>query len=248
MNTALLETIENYLSGEIDRKQLEAFASINNISNLEDEIEWVKNAQLAIEADGLAAQLKEVLQSNSANLNKGKVIQLSGSKSKYTVFAIAASIVLLFGLLYIFKPSNTQQLYSKYEFVDPGLPVLMSHTHQYDLYDALTYYSEQDYDETITKLSALKEKNKGIYNDTLQFYLGAAQLYNGNPTESMTALSSVIEDNASAFKERAEWLYALANLKNGDIERCKTLLMLIVQNNEHAFYNEAIALQSELKK
>jgi hypothetical protein len=58
MNTALLENIENYLIGEIDRKQLEEFASINSISNLEDEIEWVKNAQLAIEADGLAAQLK----------------------------------------------------------------------------------------------------------------------------------------------------------------------------------------------
>jgi hypothetical protein len=238
--------IESYLSGEIDRKQLEDFAIQNGILDLDAEIEWMKNVRLAIEAEGLAHQLKEVLPKTST---KGTIIKMHepSKKGRYSALAIAASVVLLLGLLFILKPNNTQKLYSKYEFVDPGLPVLMSQTHQYEIYDALSYYSEQNYEVTIAKLSEINLKNSGVYNDTIQYYLGAAQLYNGNVSESMLAFSVVTENDASIFNERAEWLYLLAHLKNGDITKTKLLLEPIVQNAQHSFYEQAIALLSEVK-
>lgn len=250
METILIEKIEAYLQGDLEKQVLEEFATSNGIEDLDKEIEWVKNTQLAIEADGIENQLKQIIKDASSK-NTGKVVNINNQKparGKYTALSIAASIVLLFGVLFIFKPSNTNKLYSKYEFVDPGIPVLMSETDRYELYEALSYYSEQNYSETIQRLSSIKAKQSDTYNDTVEFYLGISKLYSKNIEESLPLIEEVSNDNNSIFKERAEWLYVLALLKSGDIEQSKLLLQSIVENGEHPFNHQAIALLSDLKK
>ncbi|MEZ5007102.1 MAG: hypothetical protein R2753_03000 [Chitinophagales bacterium] len=245
MEAQLIEKIESYLSGDINKDQLQQYAIDHNIQDLDQEIEWVENAQLAIEANGLKLQLSEVLKSNKKETAKIKPITKTFSLGKFTSLSIAAAVVLLFGILFLFKPTNTEKLYSKYEFLDPGIPVLMSETNRFEMYEALSYYSEQNYQETIKRLSELKSKS--TYNDTLEFYLGVSNLYEKNIAESLPLIEKVSDDENSIFKERAEWLLVLAHVKNGDKLIAKSLLEPIESNPEHPFYKQALALSTDLK-
>lgn len=245
MEPQLIEKIESYLSGELKKDQLEKYAAEHNIKDLDQEIEWVENAQLAIEANGIKLQLSEVIKSAQKDDAKIKPLNKTFSLGRLTSLSIAAAVALLFGVLFLFKPGNTDKLYSKYEFVDPGLPVLMSETNRFEMYEALSYYSEQNYPETIKRLSNLQ--SGGSYNDTIEFYLGVANLYENNINESLPLIEKVSEDENSIFQERAEWLLVLANLKTGDKMKTKSLLQPIISDSDHPFYKQALALEADLK-
>ena len=249
METSIIEHIETYLNGDLELSELKKIALEHNITDLEKEIEWVENTQLAIEAEGLEKQLQKLLKTdNQSEPSKVVTFSKSNKRGRYTALSIAASVVLLFGLLFIFKPNQTNKLYSKYEFVDPGIPVLMSETNKFELYEALSYYSEQNYTETINRLSSLKNSNNGVYNDTIDFYLGISNLYKNELNTSLPLIEQVSNDENSIFKERAEWLVALNHVKLNNIKDARFKLHAITNNNNHPFYHQAVALLSDIEK
>ena len=170
MKKEILEHIEAYLNGEIDRSELDKRADALSEEAIDEKIEWFRNSRTAIETVGLREQLQQVVSDSRQSETKSATIRSIRWK-----WAVAASILIVaiayIGINQLREPS----LYAQYEYVDPGLPVLMSQSKDHLLYDAMTYYGEENYEVTIDKLRAIQDQYPG--NDTISFYLGASLLY-----------------------------------------------------------------------
>ena len=240
MKTELIEQIEAFLDGEINRESLQLKAEILGVDDLDENIIWVKNARLAVEADGLRNQLKKTLPKSEEET--GKIVTLPVNKWKWTVAAAAVIIVLLgyWGTNLEGEPT----LYAKYKYVDPGLPVLMSQSDDHLLYDALTYYSEGNYEVAEEKL--LQIQDQYINNDTLIYYLGASQLYQGKSVSARQTLEKISAKENSKYKQDAEWLIVLTLLREENIDATKSALKVIVASQDHKFLDDATNLLKEL--
>jgi len=240
MNTELMEYIEDYLEGRINREELDRKAGeMEEVKDLDEKIQWFRDSQTAIEVAGLRDQLKGVLP--KAEQKKTKVRRL---RSIRTVLAAAASVLIIVVAYWGLNRFQQPGLYSKYEYVDPGLPVLMSQSEQHQLYDALTYYGEGNYAVAEEKLSDIQAQFAG--NDTLYYYLGASRLYQGKTEAARQTLQQVLQQEDSGFAERAEWLMVLSALKDKNREQAKALVQKILDNPEHEFFERAEQLQEEL--
>lgn len=247
MKSEWIEKIETYIQGEISRQALEDYATAEQIEDLEEKISWVRNVGIAIEADGLRTQVKQLLAEDKGQQQtpvETKVFRLTSTR---WIVGIAASVLLLIGAFWIFTADRgTNQLYAAYEYIDPGLPVVMSSTDDYELFDALTYYGEENYKVTIEKLIAMQLK--GRESDTISYYLGASQLYNGDPRTARKTLEKVVKSSASKFTEKAEWLIVMCALRENNITLAKGQLNRILDHPEHEFYSIAQKLKNELEE
>ncbi len=248
MKTELIALIEAFLDGEIDRETLNQQVQELEVdtTELQENIEWVKNARLAIEADGLRKQLKSTLATleheREASAAKAKVVNMAVSKWKWTA---AAAAIIVFLLAYWGMNLETEpELYAKYQYVDPGLPVLMSQSNDHLLYDALTYYSEGNYEVAEEKL--LNIQDQYAENDTLNYYLGASQLYLGKTVNALHSLGKVLAKPDAKYKESAEWLSVLAELKDENTAAAADKLKVILSNENHKFIEKARSLKSDL--
>jgi tetratricopeptide (TPR) repeat protein len=236
MKAELIEHIEDFLDGRITRAALEEKADMLGTEDLEENIQWVEDSRTAVEAAGLREQLNEILPAT----RKAKVISL---RSLRPVLAVAASVLLLVVAYFGLRGGENSRLYKQYAYVDPGLPVLMSQSEDYLLYNALTYYNEENYEVAIEELTKIKDQYAG--NDTLSYFLAASLLYEGRTEEARTLFDEVVLQGNSGFKERAEWLQILCAVKEKDIAAGKVLLEQVLNNPEHEFYQKALALQND---
>ncbi len=237
MEPELIEKIESYLNDQIDRSELDQYASQYDIADLDREVQWVKEMQLAIEAEGLNSQLSILLKERG---NAEVPIQ-SGKISQMIPWSIAAALVLLFGIFFIMKPDRYEKLYSKYEYTDAGLPILMSETEQYRLYDAMTYFSEGDYETALEKFRGM-----GVENDTVQYYTALSLYYSGGEKEAIRIINQIALDNYDVFHDKAQWILSLELLKEKEIGSLKHKLLSIIVDPDHEFREEAQSLIDEL--
>ena len=241
MTAEFIEHIEDFLNGKLSRQELEQMAAEQGITNLDEEIQWLEDSILGIQAAGLREQLKEVLP--KPQQKKGRIRSLKG---RTWIMTIAASLLLIvvayFGLLRGDNPG----LYAQFEYVDPGLPVLMSQSEDHLLYDAMSYYGEGNYAVAEEKLLQIQEDYKG--NDTILYYLGASQLYQGKIPLANNQLQQIANNQNSRFQQRAEWLLVLATLKSKSTEETQQLLKLILEDEKHDFYQKAQELQQKLSQ
>jgi len=239
MNPTSFEHIEAYLDGNITKQELEAQLTPDQLATLEEDIEWLKNSRIAVQAEGLRQQLKETLP--KAKNKETKVVSFYSNKRQ--LYWIAASLVVLFVAFWGVYINDQSSLYEKHLYKDPGLPVLMSQSEQYQLYDAMSFYSEGNYVVAAQKLKTLQEETGAT--DTTNYYLGASLLYQDKPNEAIPYLNEVSEAN-SAFKQKSEWLLLLAYIKDEQLEEAKASLSNILSNEQHLFYKEAQELSQEL--
>ena len=238
MSAEFIEKIEDYLEGKISREELQQLADAEGVEHLEQEIQWLQDSQIAVEAAGLRDQLQAALP--KAEEQKPKVRRL---KPIRTVLAIAATLLLLVIAYFGFLRNDTPTLYAKYEYVDPGLPVLMSQSEDHLFYDAMTYYSEGNYAVTEEKLQQIREQYTG--SDTLLYYLGASQLYQGETQEAQESLQQVVATENFSYAEKAEWLLVLSALRAANETEAQRLVQQILDHSDHAFFEEAEKLQRE---
>ncbi len=245
MKAEEIQKIDEFIQGEITYPQLIAYAESVGLTNVDEKIEWVRNAGIAIEADGVRHQLKDLIAKTEDKGSSNKEARVLSMKPIRWVIGIAASaLVLVTGYWALFQQDGMANQYAAYEYVDPGLPVVMSQSSNYALYDALSYYSEENYKKTIEKLLILQDE--GESSDTILFYLGASQLYNQDPHSAQTTLNSVLEYPDSKFIEKTEWLLVMCALKENDTALAKSQLNKIANNANHLFNRKALDLQKTL--
>lgn len=240
MNAELLEQIEAFLEGKIDREELQKLADAEGVENLETEIEWFRNSRTAVEAAGLRKQLDELLP--QAEEKPAKVRRLRPTR---WILAAAASVLLILAI-YWGQQNSTPDLYTQYEYIDPGLPVLMSQSEDHLLYDALTYYGEENYPVAAEKLQSIREQY--AESDTLNYYLGASLLYQGETEAATPYLQQVLNTENSRFQQRAEWLLVLTALRANELDTVKTRLENLLQTPDHEFFEQAQNLQDALRE
>jgi len=234
-----IEKIEAYLQSEITRAELQRYAEQEGITDLDENIEWVQNTILAVEAEGLREQLKLILPKEEKR--EAKVRRLSFIK---WISGIAASLLLLFVAYWGMNTNGTAtNAYAQYEYQEPGLPVTMSQSDNYALYDALTYFGEANYGKTIEKLEAIAGEN----SDTVSYYLGASYYYEANYESAIQNLSHA-KMSGSAFAQEADWLLVMSYLKDDNKAEAEMLLNKLIDNTSHKFYQRAKELKANIKK
>jgi len=238
MDADRIERIEAYLDGRLTRRALEAGLADQERAQLNEQIEWMRTARLAVEAEGLKRQLDGLLERPAEK--KATVRPLWRRRSAWLVAASIALLVIGYGVVQQFQSPG----YDAYAYVDPGLPSLMSEAADYELADALTYYSEADYATAATKLRSLY--NPTAVNDTVAYYLGASLLYQDSFQVARPLLETVATRGKPPLQQRAEWLLVQSYLQAGETDAARRALSSILDQPGHPFFEQAESLRREL--
>src|SRR6056297_1951036 len=144
----LYERIESYLSGEMADSEKSAFErEMAQDTALREEVAIQRELIQAVELGALEETLLEI----------EKEMQSPGEgqqrESHRYWFAMAASFLALIALSVwmLTKPNTNQKLFAEYVEYDPGLPVPMSATSDYQFYDAMVDYKNEKYTTAIEK-------------------------------------------------------------------------------------------------
>ncbi|MBL0355843.1 MAG: hypothetical protein IPP72_02685 [Chitinophagaceae bacterium] len=216
ISTEEFEIIEQYLLSEINAEERLAFENkMSEDISLASKVNEVKLLLTGIET----ASLKERLDNYHINIKKnhpltsgGKVISLQRK------LMVAASIALLAAVsvwLYTLKENKYEKLYAAYYKPDPGLMSAMGLGNNYLFNKAMLDYKTGDYKKAIDEWGRLKTGMP--QNDTLNYFLGAAQQADGNSAAAITLLKSMASDAAKPFYNDACWYTGLALLKQGNV-------------------------------
>lgn len=230
------DRIERYLLNELSAaERLEFEKEIDADSKLEKAVREQEKLITAVKAEGLKADLDSIhseLYTDNTNRN-----------NKPLFFSIAASIAVLIGFSFWFFGQEESQiaLFVEYQYTDPGLPVPMSATDNYDFYDAMVYYKQEDYRAAISKWENLLEDE--AQNDTLNYYIGASHfnLYEFDQAEPY--FEKILDSQESAFVYKAQFMLLLSNLHEGNAEAVQKVTPL----KGSPFESEIKAIQEKLK-
>jgi tetratricopeptide (TPR) repeat protein len=213
----LLETIERYLKNEMDtderiafEKQLEEDPALRRqVEDTELLFSGIKKAAFKNKLEGIH---EDLIQKEAPELSTPKVFKLNFRK-----LSIAASILILVGGFWFFnqQPRNEKLFYQYFE-PDRGLATTMSETDNYPFNDAMVDYKNTKYELAIPKWEFLLQSKPE--NDTLNYFLGVAELANANELKAIDYLKKVVENKKGDFTNDAYYYLGLAYLKVDDTE------------------------------
>jgi tetratricopeptide (TPR) repeat protein len=231
----LFERIESYLLGTQSADEKEAFeVELEASEALRAEVEVQRELQTSIELGSLASTLDDIHGSHhSSKLSSGK---------KW--LSLAAGLAVFLVLTYWFTSAQTraEELFAEYKTTEPGMPVPMSSTNQYDFYDAMVDYKTEKYDLAIRKWSALLVEKP--HNDTVLYFIGSAH-YNLNQYE--TALNFYGEmgvDSAGPYMYKAQWYTLLCDLKLGN----NASVLNVIPDVNSPYAERILSIQQALKE
>lgn len=203
------ETIEAYVLERMSIDEREAFEQrMATDPDLRVEVELEKENIRAVELGGLHRMLKGIAAEEREHGGTG-----NGWKRYLSYAAILVAIVGATAW-WMLRPPLNERLFAEHFVADPGLPVTMGTSADPAFTDAMVHYKEGHYAEAIQGWSALIEHDPG--SDTLQYYIGAAQLAKGEFRPAMEHLAPVVRNDSSAFNASARWYLFLAYVGAGD--------------------------------
>ena len=213
----LLETIERYLQGGMDNQELLSFErQMEENPLLRQQVEdtsmlfsGIKKAVLKSKLDALHGNL---IQEALHEKDPPKVFKLN-----FKTLSIAASVLILMGGFWFYnqQPSN-EKIFNQYFEPDRGLATTMSETDNYEFSDAMVDYKNAKYDLAIQKWEVLLKTKPE--NDTLNYFLGVAQLAKKKEDKAIIYLNKAIRHKQSEFTSDAHYFLGLAYLRAGHIE------------------------------
>lgn len=155
-------------------------------------------------------------------------------------WAAAAMLVLISGIWYLQSKSvSPQQLANHYFIPDPGLPVTMSSTRQYQFYDGMVSYKEADYDKALSIWKSIAQNNNS--SDTVQYFIGVAYLNTDQYNDALQQLLPIAEGKGK-WKDKAAWYLSITYLKLNQPKKAANWLKTIPS------YPEANELLEELNQ
>lgn len=232
----LFERIESYLMGNLSVEELRVFEiELEASEALRAEVRIQKDLQISIELGGLASTLEDIHHKNHSTS------RLSGSKRW---LGLAAGLAALIALTFWFTTSQTQteKLFAEYATTDPGMPVPMSATNQYDFYDAMVDYKTEKYDLAIQKWSTLLVEKPN--NDTLLYFTASAHF---NLAQYQTALKLFAQmgiDSSAPYNDKAQWYTVLCDLKLDN----KASVLDVIPNVNSPYEERILSIQEALKE
>lgn len=217
-NQQTQELIDAYLMDKLEGGALADFEKEIELSTkLHTLVNDQKFLKLAVEEENLR---------NSLDSFHNEIPQ-KRKKKRYPMgwLALAASVLILIGVstwAIFYTGTSAQKVYAENFRPDPGLPTIMGTASQYEFYDGMVSYKRKDYTEAISRWEPLYAANPK--NDTLVYFLGVANLANGNVRQAENYLKMAKEKTESVFYEDIQYYLALAYLKENKIKEAKDVL------------------------
>lgn len=230
------EAFERYLMDEMEVTERSHFLNdLEADAQLKSQFLEFKAMFRAIEEVGLRESMDRF--HSEMEGSSTKIIQFPMAR----LYKIAAIVVLLLGtgLWFVLRQNTDERLYKEYFTADPGLPTVMGTNDNYAFYEAMVDYKQGKYKVAIQKWQLLLGQ-KGT-NDTLNYFLGAAHMANGETAASIPFFQRVLGNDGSAFYNDAAFYQALAQLKLGKHEAA-------LENLEKCSGEKARALELKLKE
>ncbi|MEL6918483.1 MAG: tetratricopeptide repeat protein [Bacteroidota bacterium] len=213
-------TFERFLMNQMHPKEATVLKNeLEGNPKLKKQFEDFKALFLAIEEEGL----RKVLDDFHNTLPS----ENPSEKKYFHFYRIAAGIAILMalGLWFFNRQSPNERLFNTYFTPDPGLPTVMGTQNNFAFYDAMVDYKQGNYDTAIKKWDKLLLAKPN--NDTLNYFLGVANMAKGDIDPALYFLQETLKDEQSKLRKDALYYLALAQLKNDDLEKAtKNLKML----------------------
>lgn len=140
-------------------------------------------------------------------------------------WALAASILILLGVstwAILGSGNSPQKVFASTFKPDPGLPTTMSTSSDYEFYFGMVNYKRQEYSDAIAKWEPLYAAEPK--NDTVVYFLGVANLANGNARQASKYLKMAQSMDQSVFYEDACYYLALSLLKENKVVEAQQVL------------------------
>lgn len=217
------ELIEKYITGNLSQEAQMAFEDkIQSDPSLQEQVEEQRILIEAIQEQSLRTTLENI----HRDIEEGIPIRrIPFYKQPMVRYAIAASVAILFvigGAMLSRKHNTNEKLFASFFTPDPGLPTTMSKTDEYVFYEAMVDYKQGNYEKAILKWNPLLDEKPT--NDTLNYFLGVANLASDNGEEAILFLEKTTDNTDSYFLSDAYYYLGLAYLKSGDRALAKKAL------------------------
>ncbi|CAM3349975.1 tetratricopeptide repeat protein [Aequorivita lipolytica] len=212
------ELIDTYLLGNLDAHQLAEFEKQMNIyPDFRKNVMGQKALMQGVEEINLKHSLND-FHSEIADEPEKKWLSRGW-------LALAASILVLISVstwAVLSNGNSPEKVFASNFKPDPGLPTTMGTSSDYEFYHGMVNYKRKEYKEAISRWEPLYAANPE--NDTLIYFLGVANLANGNPRQAEKYLQLAKTKPNSAFSEEISYYLALSLLKGNKVDEAKAVL------------------------
>lgn len=239
MNEDLLHRIDDYLLGELTQEEQAAFeGEMAQDEALREAVEEQRGLIEGIQLDNARRLLDEVMTPESRSV----IRPLWQRATPY--LAVTASVLLLITGWYLLRPPQHERLYAAHFEAAPGLPTTLGLSDDPTFAEGMIAYKQQQYEQALLRWQPLLARDQA--SDTLQFYLGVAQLGRGAPKEAEPWLQTVVEQPDSPYQPDAQWYLALAYLRQGKQQATREELQALLASEQ--FGARSRALLGEMKE
>lgn len=206
------ELIDSYLLGTLDVAALSAFkVRMANSPEFTAEVEKQKTLMRGVEKSALKNSLNQFHEEIEDLPEKSWLLR--------GWLALAASLLILLGVCtwaILNTENSAEKVFAATFKPDPGLPTTMGTSSDYEFYYGMVRYKRKEYKEAILRWEPIYAANPE--NDTVVYFLGVANLANGNPRSAKKYLQSIEKRTESAFYEDILYYLALTFLKENRID------------------------------
>lgn len=211
----LLEKIESYLLNRMDEEERIVF---ENQMTLDTELYYeVQLQKELIDAIQLGA-LRESLEEIKYQENKRDEESIDTQPNRYW-YAMAASVLALVAItVWMFNKTDPQEkIFAEYVEYDPGLPIPMSTSANYNFFDAMVDYKNEMYEKAISKWRVLLLDDPE--NDTLNYYIGSAHFVLQDYEQAIPYFIKVAALESPEFHAKSEWYLVLSWIRTGQFRK-----------------------------
>lgn len=160
-------------------------------------------------------------------------------KSNKTVFAIAASTILLIGL-FVMYGHFTSNTIKKYEPEEIGLPTVLADGNSNPLNKAMVLFKQERFAEAENEFTKLTK------SDTTAYYQGVIAYKLQNYFIAEGHLKKTISLNSPAFVEKAQVWLALALIKQDKEKEAGFILENIISVSSHPYNGTAKKIKHDV--
>ncbi len=220
------DIIEVYLDQKkVSDKETMRKEKLDRIPHIEAKIAHVKKVREEIEDSIRQSKITEFHQHILVDEDDLNVKNQFAKKSnpKIIWYSVAAVLVVTIGILWMIQGKPTsEKIFAENFKPDIGLPLKMGVTNSLAFYEGMVDYKQENYKNAIDQWQVLWKDNPK--NDTLNYFLGVANLAQGNSKKSLEYLQNQNLFQQGIFKEDAAYYTALAKIKEGQFDDAKILL------------------------
>jgi tetratricopeptide (TPR) repeat protein len=210
--------IDGYILGTLNAKEL---------SEIKERMALYPDFKTMVEEQKtIAHSVEEYNLKNSLDGFHEEIVETPPSKGlSYGWIALAASFLILIAVSSwaIFgRSTSTEKIFAATFKPDPGLPTTMGTSSEYNFYYGMVKYKRKEYADAISRWEPLYAAEPE--NDTLVYFLGVANLANGNARQAEKYLQMASENPKSAFYGDAQYYLGLSLLKENKLDEAKEIL------------------------